>query len=100
MNDTFSPLSCDSRLIKLVQFRNVALSDIVNSICLRRFRNGSFTSEFYFARIIDETVDSVAWDTVKDRYEPFLVNDEMIMKLEKESPLSSLSLDRFFLVFV
>jgi hypothetical protein len=97
MNDTFSPLSCDSSLIRLVQFRNVELSDIVNSICLKRFRNGSFTSEFYFSWIIDETVDSIACDTVKDKYEPFLVNSEIIMKLVKESPLSSLSQDRFFL---
>ena len=72
----------------------------LNIICIKRFRNESFTSDFYFSQISGKTVTSLAQDSGIEKYTPFLVNSQSILKLENHSPLSSLSQDGCILVLV
>ena len=73
---SFSP-----SFFQLLQFGNLESSDVLYSICIKRFRNKSFTSNFYFSRISGETVNSIARDTRIEYYKPFLVVGEYILKL-------------------
>ena len=80
MRETFSSLSRGSSSLRLLHYGNLKLSEVVNSICIKRFRNKSFTSNFYFSGISGKPVDIFVWDTGN---EPFIVNCETILKLEK-----------------
>ena len=74
MSETFSSLSSGPRSIRILHFGGLELSEVVepreqlNIICIKRFRNESFTSDLYFSRISGETVASLAQDSGIEKY--------------------------------
>ena len=78
-------LSNGSRSLRLLHIGNLELSEVVvsgtvlNSIWVKRFRNESFTRYYYFSLISGETVNSLAWDTGIENYEPF--NPHVMLKM-------------------
>ena len=98
-SETFSSLSSGSRSIRILHFGGLELDEVVepreqlNVVCIKNFRNESFTSAMYFSRISGETVASLAQDSGIEIFTPYLVNGESILKLEDHCLLLSLSQD-------
>ena len=74
MSETFSSFTSGPRSIRILHFGGLELSEVVepreqlNIICIKRFRNESFTSDLYFSRISGETVASLAQDSGIEKY--------------------------------
>ena len=98
-SETFSSLSSGSRSIRILHFGGLELDEVVepreqlNVVCIKNFRNESFTSAMYFSWISGETVASLAQDSGIEIFTPYLVNGESILKLEDHCLLLSLSQD-------
>ena len=63
LSDTFSSLASGSRSLRLLHFGGLELSDVelreqLTSICIKTFRNNSFSRDFYFSQMSGETVAS------------------------------------------